>query len=176
MTKTALILLNYNDAPSLLSALERGLSLRGIDLCVAVDNGSADDSLQKIIAGIQDGKDRESAPAAGTGELYLSGRVCVIETGKNGGYGFGNNAGVRAAAEHGCDVSLLANPDVIVQEDTVKVLIEAVLSEENVMAAGAVMEGCSPEECAWPLKGFREELYASGPVSRRLYKKDIYHA
>ena len=176
MTKTALILLNYNDAPSLLSALERGLSLRGIDLCVAVDNGSADDSLQKIIAGIQDGKDRESASAAGSGEVYSSGRVCVIETGKNGGYGSGNNAGVRAAAEHGCDLSLIANPDVIFEEDTVKALKEAVLAGENVMAAGAVMEGRSPEECAWPLKGFREELFASGPVSRRLYKKDIYYA
>lgn len=176
MTKTALILLNYNDAPSLLSALERGLSLRGIDLCVAVDNGSTDDSLQKIIAGIQGRNDRDAASAAGTGEVYSSGRVCVIETGRNGGYGFGNNAGVRAAAEHGCGLSLIANPDVVVEEDTVKALKEAVLAEENVMAAGAVMEECSPEECAWPLKDFRTELYASGPVSRRLYKKDIYYA
>ena len=161
MTKTALILLNYNDAPALLSALERGLSLRGIDLCVAVDNGSTDDSFKKL---------KEFVSARETD------RIAVVETKKNGGYGFGNNAGVRAAAEHGCILSLIANPDVIVEEDTVKALKEAVLAEENVMAAGAVMEGCSPEECAWPLKDFRTELYASGPVSRRLYKKDIYYA
>ena len=159
--KTALILLNYNDAPALLSALERGLSLDGIDLCIAVDNASRDDSPDRI---------REFAAGVSAEKLVF------LETGKNGGYGYGNNAGVRAAYEHGCSLALIANPDVEFGEDTVEALKEAVLSGEKVMAAGAVMEGKAPEECAWPLKDLHRELFASGPVCRRLWKKDIYYA
>ena len=179
--KTALILLNYNDVPSLLSALERGLSLTGVDLCVAVDNGSTDGSLRKILDMANARADAKPADAGAASEnvsireVYYDDRLCVVETGKNGGYGFGNNAGVRAAGEHGCGLALIANPDVVFDEKTVEALKDA-MEDPGVLAAGAVMEGMTPEECAWPLKGFREELFASGPVSRRLYKKDIYYA
>lgn len=75
--------------PGLLESLERGLE--GLDWrVVVVDNASTDDSAEVA---------RRVAPDA-----------TVVETGRNGGYAAGINAGLAVARD--CDAVLVVNPDV----------------------------------------------------------------
>ncbi len=48
--------------------------------------------------------------------------IKVIQSGKNGGFSFGNNVGFRAAIEDGCDKILCTNSDVEFKEDSIYVL------------------------------------------------------
>jgi GT2 family glycosyltransferase len=74
-------------------------------LVIVVDNGSKDLTVSFI---------RDYYPM-----------VHVIETGKNLGFGKGNNIGLQVALEDKADHILLLNQDVVVEKDTIAQLVEA---------------------------------------------------
>lgn len=79
-------------------------SLAGFDGVVVADNGSTDGSLEQ-----------------------LRGRadVLVIENGRNLGFAGGNNAGVRAALDHGADWVVLINNDATLEPGALSALMGA---------------------------------------------------
>jgi len=99
-----LLVLNYNDASTtkcFVNNVKNFLSIRKI---LVVDNKSTDDSL-KILKKIE------------------SDKVVVVASDKNGGYGYGNNYGIRYLKEHfSSEYILLCNPDVIVEEKVIQKL------------------------------------------------------
>lgn len=105
--------LNYNDASTTIQFVESIKSYSCIGHVLVVDNKSTDDSLTRL-------------------KTIESEKVLVIASEKNGGYGAGNNLGIRYLKEHfDSKYVLLSNPDVIVDEITLNRLEQFLVSNSN---------------------------------------------
>ena len=95
---------------------------------VVVDNASGDGSLEKLALAI----DRER----------WHGWVSLIPLDRNGGFAFGNNAGIRHAlrSPHHVDYVMLLNPDTIVRTGAIGALVSFVKSHKEVGIAGSRLE------------------------------------
>ncbi len=189
---TAAVLLNYNDADTTIAAVRRIASFSCLDHIVIVDNASTDGSAEKISeafaiepqempAGENDDKadGRQGCPYSGdkSGE-----RIFLLRSDRNGGYGYGNNLGVRWAAEHlGADLVLIANPDAVFSEELVRSMQACFALRPKVGAVGALMAGAPEPELSydefiragWRERGFWGELLHSGPVCKRLFRQQL---
>src|SRR5882762_1861997 len=98
-------------------------SLRGLDYedytVLALDNGSTDDSLQRI---------RERFP-----------EVEIMELGENLGYAKGNNMGIRAALERGAEYVWILNNDTTVDPKALVAMVERAKVDSSVGAVGSVL-------------------------------------
>ena len=122
--KVGLVILNYKDYESTLQQVERVKAYQSLDHIIVVDNHSPNESYKKL---------REACD--GTWDL--------IQTDHNGGYGFGNNVGIRFLREHySVDLVGIANPDVFFNEQLVKRIIE----DFNQSPEYAVITGIEREE------------------------------
>ncbi len=102
-----IVVLNWNGGADTVACLE---SLRRVVyprlMTVVVDNGSTDDSVERIAAAFPD--------------------VPVLRTGANLGYAGGNNVGIRYCLEHdAADFILLLNNDTVVDPAFVDELVQA---------------------------------------------------
>lgn len=101
----AVVVVTFNSSAlveDLVASLPDGLA--GLDWCLVVaDNASQDDTVARV---------RECAPAA-----------IVVETGRNGGYASGINAGLAGAPPH--RAALILNPDVRLAAGAVPALLAA---------------------------------------------------
>ncbi len=151
------VILNYNDASTVLELVNEIGGYQALDRIVIVDNASTDDSW----ATLQILKTQYS-------------HVDLLRSEKNGGYGAGNNLGVRHAVHvNGADFVLIANPDVKFSEACVKRLAGVLSRHDELAVATALMEDQTYSEMknGWKVHGFWGELFAMGPISRRLLKK-----
>ena len=97
-----IVVLNYNDAEQTIKFVKEILPYTSIDHIIVVDNHSTDDSFA-ILQRINDNE-----------------RVFVIKTERNGGYGYGNNYGVRYAVAHFLTKYIaISNPDVHFEETAI---------------------------------------------------------
>ena len=96
------IILNYNDAPTTIKLLEEIRNYNLLDYIVVVDNHSTDGSWNAL-------------------KKYANEKIRVIRTDENGGYGAGNNFGMRYSVDvlH-ASYSVIANPDVYFSEDCIR--------------------------------------------------------
>ncbi|MCD8370908.1 MAG: glycosyltransferase family 2 protein [Clostridiales bacterium] len=148
------VILNYNDARTTAGLVRRIRDYDILDGIVVVDNRSTDDSMKRL-------------------EALRDEKVTVIGTERNGGYGYGNNRGVRyAAGKNGATHVLIANPDVNVSERCVCAMLQifAGHSEVGVVSARMRDEMYGDLKNAWPSRTFSGELLAMGPISRRLFR------
>jgi GT2 family glycosyltransferase len=100
------VILNYNDFETTLVLLGKIQDFSIIKHIVIVDNKSTDDSFQVL------GK-------------YANEKVHVIQTEKNGGYGYGNNFGIRYSYDNlKAEQIIIANPDVCFSEECVREMSE----------------------------------------------------
>lgn len=107
MEKLVLQVLNYNDAESIISLVERIYKYNCISNILVVDNGSTDDSLKQL-------KKR----------YWNDKKIIIIETGKNGGYGFGQNFGINYINEKlKSDYAVITSPGVFFSEKTIQTLL-----------------------------------------------------
>lgn len=103
--KVGLVILNYKDYESTLQQVERVKAYQSLDHIIVVDNYSPNESYKKL---------KEACD--GTWDL--------IQTDHNGGYGFGNNTGIRFLTQrYAVDIIGIANPDVFFSEDLVRKLV-----------------------------------------------------
>ena len=92
--KIASIILNYNDWETTQKLVDKLCDYSNISKIVIIDNCSTDNSFQ-----ILDSKKHE--------------KVVVLQSDKNGGYGYGNNLGINYVANNtDCEYLLICNPDV----------------------------------------------------------------
>lgn len=146
------VILNYNDGDTVSKLTEMIGGYEILEQIVVVDNASTDDSWEKLWK-LQDEKIR------------------VIRAEKNGGYGAGNNLGVKYAVEkNGATHVLIANPDVAFSENTLLRMLKIFEKHHDVGVVTAAMEDVRYETMCngWPLRSFAGELLSMGPVSRRL--------
>ncbi len=119
--KTAVVILNYNTA-SLTEKLARKLShFSSISHVVVIDNKSSDNSYQ-VLKQLEDSK------------------IIVIDSGKNGGYSYGNNLGTRVCTDLGVDIVFISNPDVNVEEVDVEKILDGFEQSDYAMLSGIQYE------------------------------------
>ncbi|WP_283428474.1 glycosyltransferase family 2 protein [Fibrobacter sp. UWB10] len=123
------MILNYNDAPTTIGLVESIKDYALLDYIVIVDNCSTDDSWEQL-------------------QNYKNDKVHVIQTPRNGGYGAGNNFGLRYSSDIlNADYSIIANPDVQFDEDCVENFLQT-LQEDSSVAVVSARQSNSPD-CAW---------------------------
>lgn len=149
------IILNYNDAVTTRSLVTAIKDYQCLDTIVIVDNHSTDDSLTLL-------KELQSE------------KVHLLTSPFNGGYGSGNNIGIRYAyhtlrATH----VLVANPDVKVSEACIIAMMEAFEKVENLAIAAAVTKDRTGHVAlsSWRLNGLLLDLFDTGLITRRLFAR-----
>lgn len=171
------VLLNWRTAPMTLRAATAGLAAMAelrealpgarTDM-VIVDNDSGDGSFDVL---------RDAALDRGWTE---GGAVRVIQSGHNGGFGAGNNVGIRAGMADGepPDYVYLLNSDAFPEPAALLALIRALEADQNAGIAGSFIYGedGGPHETAFrfpsALSEF-EESAATGPISRILSRHRV---
>ncbi len=170
--KTVCIILNYNDADTTIALLDRIRDYKVLDAVILVDNASTDDSAARL-------------------QKKVGGKVILVTAPRNGGYGAGNNLGIRYAAEvFRADYALIANPDTEFSEECVRELAETmerrptigVIAPVQVTPAfgekAAVLgsrENVLTGPAAWPLRPWFYDLLESGPVCRRIFRPVLHY-
>lgn len=149
------VILNYNDADTVLGLVDEIRGYGAFHKIVIVDNASTDDSWKKL-------------------QSISSEKIELLRAEKNGGYGAGNNIGVRYCVEKdGADYVLIANPDVKFSESCVCALAGVLSRHPELAVSAALMEDQTFGETknGWKLHGFWGELFAMGPICRRVFRK-----
>lgn len=149
------IILNYNDARTTISLVSAIKDYECLDSIVVVDNHSSDES----ISNLQELKDE---------------KVHLLISPVNGGYGSGNNLGIRYAYDtlHASHV-LIANPDVMVTESCIIAMKEAFQKVERLAVAAAVTKDRTGAVAlsSWKLHGVFLDLLDTGLITRRLFRR-----
>ena len=155
------VILNYNDAETTEKLVMQIADYDVLHQIIVVDNASTDDSLERL---------RKLESDANASQ---SGKVRVISADHNGGYGSGNNLGVRCGAEQGATHVLIANPDVVFSEQSLKAMLAIFARHPEVgIVTTRIRDARFPNlKNGWPLRSFIRELLSMGPVSRRLLGK-----
>ncbi len=171
MPSVLTIVLNWRTAAMTLDSVAAALiALEGIEgALIIVDNDSQDGSFEQISARVRaDGWD--IGPQA----------VRVVQAGRNGGYGAGNNHGIRAGLPGGQapDFVYILNSDAFPEKGAVRALLDHMMSHPKTAFAGSALYG---EEGDHHNTAFRFPSIASefdgqirfGPISRLLASKSV---
>ena len=165
-SKVAIIILNYKNWQDTIECLESIQKLNYPDYqIIVVDNGSDDDSVEKIKEWTE-GKlkveskfvkyrpdfkpvfyveyDKETAEKGGVAqyekklaEYQSNGKIVLIQTGSNLGFSVGNNVGIRYAIKKNSDAVLIINPDVrLCDPDTLSKMLEVMFSRGDIVVVG----------------------------------------
>jgi len=147
------IILNYNDPETTIGLVNSIVNYEILDSIVIVDNCSTDDSVSRL-------------------QALAGGKVHVISTEKNGGYGYGNNHGIRYAhgTLHASHV-LIANPDVKVTEECIQAMKDSFLKISRLGVAAAVTRDGTGKVAlsSWRLNGLLGDLLDTGLITRRIF-------
>lgn len=148
------IILNYNDAPTTINLVERIKAYTCLDFIVVVDNCSTDDSWALL-------------------QSCMSDKIHVIKSPKNGGYGAGNNVGLRYSSEIlKADYSIIANPDVQFDEDCVEKFLQTLQEAPSVAVVSA--RQYNSHDCAWKNCGIMQHVLATSLFFEILLKVRSY--
>lgn len=171
--KLLAVLLNWRTADMTLRALDALVpEVRAIPtarICI-VDNDSRDGSLETLRAGVT---------ARGLDDL-----VDVVDSGHNGGFGFGNNVGIRRGLAAGAEFIYLLNSDAFPDDGALRELVSYLDAHPDFGIAGSYIHGVDgePHETAFRFPTLLSEVDRGlrfGPVSRllrdRVVAMDVPH-
>jgi N-acetylglucosaminyl-diphospho-decaprenol L-rhamnosyltransferase len=160
MSTVLCVILNWRTADMTRRATDSALvAMDGIDGAITiVDNDSQDGSFEALRAAF------DNHP-----------RVRVIQSGRNGGYGAGNNVGIRAGLPGGAvpDYVYILNSDAFPAPDAIRVLRDHLDANTGVGFAGSLIHGedGAPHTTAFRFPSALGELEGAaqtGPVTRLL--------
>jgi len=151
--KTAAVIVNHNNQDDLKKLVSRIREYNIFDGVVIVDNKSDDiDAVEAIASGD---------------------KIHLIRAGKNGGYGYGNNIGMKWAFENGFTHAVIANPDTEFSEKCVKAMLDEFSDEKVAVVAPVCRTPKSSYDAplsGWNLKTWGQELLSKGPICRRVFR------
>ncbi|MFW2542726.1 glycosyltransferase family 2 protein [Primorskyibacter sp. 2E107] len=165
MPKLLTVLLNYRTPDMTIRAAKAALvALQGLDAeLVIVDNASGDGSFEALRTAARDWPG-----------------VRVIQSGRNGGFGAGNNTGIRAGMADGSrpDYVYLLNSDAFPAPEAIRRLLEHLETHPEAGLAGSFIHGETgdPHITAFRFPSVWSELEGAarfGPVSRLLKGKAV---
>lgn len=161
------VILNWRTAPMTLRAAECCLTaMEGIAGAITiVDNDSGDGSYEALVQAVADRGWH---------------RVRVIQSGHNGGFGAGNNVGIRAGLPGGAkpDFVYILNSDAFPAPDAIRHLLDYLLAHPHVGFAGSHIHGPEgdPHTTAFRFPSVASELEGAartGPISRALVRHTV---
>jgi N-acetylglucosaminyl-diphospho-decaprenol L-rhamnosyltransferase len=159
------VLLNWRTAEmTLKAAASAEVAMQGIaGGIVVVDNDSGDGSFETMSAAL---KDRP--------------RVRVVQSGHNGGFGAGNNVGIRLGLPGGArpDYVYILNSDAFPAPDAIRLLLDYLESHPTVGFAGSYIHGPDgePHVTCFRFPSVASEFEGAartGPISRLLRHKRV---
>lgn len=159
------VLLNWRTADMTLRAAESAeIAMQGIaGGIVVVDNDSGDGSFEKMSAALQDRP-----------------RIRVVQSGRNGGFGAGNNVGIRLGLPGGVrpDYVYILNSDAFPAPDAIRQLLDYLESHPKVGFAGSYIYGSDgePHVTCFRFPSVASEFEGAartGPISRLLRHKAV---
>ena len=154
----ACIILNYNDADNTSSLINKVKDYSSIEHIIVVDNCSTDDSLRML-------------------SFLESEKIHIYKAAKNGGYGAGNNLGIKCAAKYDCDYALIANPDVYFSNKLVSVYSEFLNNNlEYGVVSGIQLDknGIEVKRTAWKIPTKWQHIFSTETILRRFGEKYYY--
>lgn len=160
MSSVLCVILNWRTAEMTIRATEAALAaMEGIEGGITVvDNDSQDGSFETMSARMADWP-----------------RVRVIQSGRNGGYGSGNNVGIRAGLPGGGrpDYVYILNSDAFPEADAIRVLRDHLDRNPATGFAGSFVHGEDGEPHVTAFRfpsilGEFEGAAATGPITRLL--------
>lgn len=170
--RTAIIILNWNGASDTIECLASLYEMRSDFYIVVVDNGSQDDSVNRISSYlIEKGISTKHLNAGDTLKEAPAERECILyETGENLGFACGNNAGVRLLANFPPDRYLLLNNDTIVEPDFLDRLVAFHQEHPEYVALTPLICYNNPRTLIWnaggrQFFGIRRYYYPKQPVA-----------
>lgn len=154
--KNALVVLNYNDYETTASFLNKIKDYKILDLIVVVDNNSTDNSYKELLK-------------------IKNGKIDIIKAFKNGGYGYGNNIGIKHAIEKlgSCNI-IVSNPDIVVKENVIKKLFKDLNKDNKYAIVGPVINTHGKISRAFKItNGFEEMIISIPKIGTKLKEKII---
>lgn len=172
--KTAIIVLNYNDSDNTINFVNSVLEYNLLDKIIVVDNLSTKENEFDKLKKLENIK------------------VEVIRANKNGGYAYGNNFGLKYLDEkysNEYDYVIISNPDVSVDEESIKIVIDEMKKNKNIAIASPRMYFTSgpARRAAWKKRTFSIDvanstrlmqlilfpLFKKGEYSKKEYSNDV---
>ena len=161
------VILNYNDAATVEKLVRKICHYTVFRYIVLVDNCSSDNSLtdlKKLADELNQKLEKEFS--------QKSKKIIILSAKKNGGYGAGNNIGIRYSYDilH-MDYVLIANPDVDFSEQLIIKLCRMFKHHPELGTVSACMNDpvFGRQRNGWPLSDFWHELARCGPLCRRIF-------
>ncbi|MCK0151701.1 glycosyltransferase family 2 protein [Marivita sp. S6314] len=165
MTEIVVVILNYKTPDLAVKAAQSAaVAMTGFGGAILlVDNDSPDDSLDVM----------QTAVAGLSWPDHLT--VQVLQSGRNGGFGAGNNFGIRAGRSicPKAEFVYILNPDAQVEENAIAALVDHLTSHPKAAIAGSwIYNQDGHDDCsAFRFPGIASEFEASirfGPVTKLL--------
>lgn len=159
------VILNWRTAEMTLRSVEAAdIAMQGVaGGIVVVDNDSGDGSFERMSEAL---KDRP--------------RIRVVQSGRNGGFGAGNNVGIRLGLPGGerPDYVYILNSDAFPAPDAIRLLLDYLETHPKVGLAGSYIHGSDggPHATCFRFPSAASEFEAAaltGPVSRLLAKRTV---
>lgn len=155
--KIGCVILNYNDSTTTINLLNKIKSFHLLNRIIVVDNCSKDNSYQEL-------------------KEFEDGKIKVIQSTRNGGYGYGNNLGIKYLKEiDEPDFILIANPDVQFTENVINQMIENTSDDVALIAPLTLdMSGNVQLPVAWKVPRLKDFFLFSSIVLNKLFKPMSY--
>ena len=160
--KTGIIILNYNDYENTSKMLNQIKDYSCLSKIIVVDNCSTDNSMEKL-------------------KEYENKKIILLQAEKNLGYAAGNNLGLKYLEKNtSCEIAIISNPDVLIEEGVLKELIHDIKTHENISFLGPKILENGTISKGWKLPNFLSELLSNinffGKYSHKLlkYKEEYY--
>lgn len=157
--KTVSIIVNYNDGKKLTEKIISTSAVKAIDAVIVVDNKSSDGSPETV----------ESMD-----------KVIVLRAERNGGYGYGNNIGLRYAKDVlNADYAIISNPDTDIPENCINKMLSLFSANKDLAVCAPVCR--TPDSSfdvpasAWPIRSWHLELFEHGPLMRRIFHRKTHY-
>lgn len=157
--KICCVILNYNDIETTLNLIKVVDAYQSLNYIIVVDNCSTDNSLPKL-------------------KSFESERIRVIKSEYNGGYGYGNNIGIKYAKEKlGCKYALITNPDVEYEETIVDILISCMDKSEIIALAAPVQMDTNHKvirDLAWKIPSIYQYIFTAEILINKFFRGFYY--
>lgn len=151
---TTCIILNYNDSETTISLLNSIKNYNVFDYIIIVDNQSTDNSYTVL-------------------RRYQNDKTHVVLSDRNGGYGYGNNFGIRYSYNNlNAEYVLIANPDVSFSAECAITLKQALIENKNCAISAAVPlkpSGGKQKIIAWKLPSLKQEVFGSSIIINKIF-------
>ena len=152
MSKTGIVILNYNDYETTINMLNNIKDYDSLDHIVVVDNKSTDNSYEIL-------------------KPYESKKIDVIQSKANKGYSYGNNVGIKYLLDnYNVDYVIISNPDITVENETIKLLSSELDKNDNIKLIAPVINELGGLKKGWKLPTYYGEIITICNTRQRFHK------